>query len=258
MTVGKRDATATEYGYTGDVICPACDKVLSVGEVVEKLVTPHVHSFDTVIETGEATCVAKAYTVKQCECGETERTESGSLNADNHVGEIKLLGAHAATTTADGYSGDTYCLACGKLVEAGHVIEKFDGSHTHSFDTVAEEGVATCIAKAYIVKQCECGATERTETGAIDPENHVGEIKTYGYHDATATADGYTGDKVCAACGNLVEAGSVIPHTGSTTPDTPVNPDTPDDGGNTDTRISFLDWLRAFFRKIIDFFRRVC
>ena len=262
MTVGQRDATTESYGYTGDVICPACDHVLSVGTVIEKLTVPHVHSFDTLIDSGEATCVAKAYTVYQCACGETERTETGEKNMNNHVGELKLLGAHAATATADGYSGDTYCLACGTMTEEGHVIDKLDPGHTHSYDTEIESAPATCIAKAYTIYQCECGDTKKVETGEKDAANHVGEIKLMGYHAATETADGYSGDKYCLACGELVEEGSVIPHTGSTTPDTPstpdtpTNPDTPDDGGsNSDTRISFLDWLRNLIRKILSLFK---
>ena len=256
MTVGKRDATTESYGYTGDVICPACDKVLSVGEVIEKLVTPHVHSFDTVIETGEATCIAKAYIVKQCECGETERTETGEVNPDNHAGSIILVGAREATATLGGYSGDKICTACGETVETGYFTDPADPGHTHDYSEIVETGAATCVSKAYTVYQCACGDTKKAETGSLNPDNHAGEIRLMGYHDATGTADGYSGDRYCLACGQLVEAGSVIPHTGSTTPDTPANPDTPGDGGgaNADTRISFLDWLRNLIQKILRLF----
>ena len=256
MTVGKRDATTTEYGYTGDVICPACDKVLSVGEVVEKLVTPHTHSFNTLIDSGEATCVAKAFTVMQCACGETERTETGELNANHHAGSIILVGARQATAAQGGYSGDKVCTACGKTVETGFFIDPADPGHTHDYAEIVETGEATCVARAYTIYQCACGDTKKVETGEVNADNHAGEIKTYGAHAATETLDGYTGDKVCAACGNLVEEGSVIPHTGATAPDAPVNPDAPDNGGsNTDTRVSFFRWLIDFFKKILSFFK---
>ena len=153
-------------------------------------------------------------------------------------------------------SRDKICTACGATVETGYFTDPTNPGHTHDYSEIVETGEATCVAKAYTIYQCACGDTKKVETGSVDPDNHVGKIKIYGPHDATDTLDGYTDDKVCAACGKVVEAGSVIPHTGSTTPDTPTNPDTPDDGGsNSDPRISFLDWLWNLIWKILSFFK---
>ena len=255
-TVGAREATTEEYGYTGDQICTACGEVLATGSVIDKTVTPHTHDFNTVADSGEATCVAKAYTVMQCACGETRRTETGDLNADNHAGSIILVGAREATATAGGYTGDKVCTACGKTVETGTFTDPTDPGHTHDYTEAVETGEATCVAKAYTVYQCACGDTKKVETGEVNADNHAGEIKTLGAREATATVDGYSGDKYCLACGKLVEAGHVIEHTGSAAPDTPVNPDAPDDGGsNTDTRVSFFQWLIDFFKKILAFFK---
>ena len=49
----------------------------------------------------------------------------------------------------------------------------------------------------------------------IDKNNHVGEIKTgVNAKEATRGEDGYTGDSVCATCGDVVAKGQVIPATG--------------------------------------------
>lgn len=249
VTVGAKDATETKYGYTGDTVCTACGSVLATGEVIEKTVVPHFHSFDTVIEEAAATCVAKAYVVKQCACGATERSETGEVDPENHAGSIILVGAREATVTMGGYTGDKICTACGATVETGAFTDPSDPGHTHDYAEIVETGEATCVSKAYTIYQCACGDTKKVETGSVDPANHAGEIKTLGAREATATVDGYTGDKYCLACGKLVEEGSVIPHTGSTTPDTP------DDGGsNSDTRISFIDWLLNLIKIILALF----
>ena len=254
--VGYKAATETEDGYSGDKYCLACGNLIEAGVVVNHTGADHVHSFDTVTESGAATCVAPAYEIKVCACGETKRFDGDALDPDNHVHTI-LVGARAATATADGYTGDTVCTACGNTTATGSVIPKTDPGHTHSYDTEVESAPATCVAKAYTVYKCSCGDTKKVETGEVNAANHAGEIKLMGYHAATETADGYTGDKYCLACGNLVEAGQVIPHTGSTTPENPTQPDDPGNNGgsNTDTRIPFLEWLRNFIKKLLALFK---
>ena len=63
---------------------------------------------------GEATCVNKA------EC-EVCNLEYGELNPENHV-NTETRDAVEATTETEGYTGDVYCLDCGKLVKEGEVI----------------------------------------------------------------------------------------------------------------------------------------
>lgn len=64
---------------------------------------------------GTATCVDYAV----CEgCGRTY----GELDSDNHAGETEVRDAVAATEDTDGYTGDTYCLDCGKKIATGEPI----------------------------------------------------------------------------------------------------------------------------------------
>ncbi len=219
ITVGYKAATAEADGYTGDQICPACGATVVEGEIIPRD-GAHVHAFDTLVRHVDATCVAKAFDEYVCSCGETNIIESGEIDPDNHAAEPLPVGARAATVTKYGYTGDVICPACDQVLAVGEVIEKLVEPHTHSFDTVIESGEATCVAKAYEVRKCSCGETKRVETGAIDPDNHVGEIKLLGHRDATAGSEGYTGDRYCLACGRLVEQGEAIAPLGD--PDEPV------------------------------------
>ncbi len=102
----------------------------------------------------------------------------------------------AATCTAEGYSGDTYCLSCGEKLASGRVLPAT--GHTG--------GTATCHTKA---KCSVCGE----EYGEFDPNNHSGETKLKDAVKATCTNEGYTGDIYCTGCGKMIEKGNVIPAT---------------------------------------------
>ena len=162
-------------------------------------------------------------------------------------GERQDFAAHEMETKHDAAGHWTEC-ACGyKTAKADHV-----------FDEEVATGAATCVAPAYTVTKCACGETQRTESGDVDLTNHVGETRLMGYHAASETADGYSGDKYCLACGNLVEAGHVLAHTGSITPDDPTTPEEPtqpnNGGSSTSAYMSFWERLINFFKRIISFF----
>ena len=238
ITVGAREATETEDGYSGDLICPACGRTITEGSVIPKTgaetPAPHEHEF-SFVRTVAATCCEKGYDEYACACGMTEkRNETARVNKNNHVGTVLTVGKRAATETADGYTGDKVCSACGKTLTTGSVIPKTGSEapapHTHTFDTFVDHHDATCCEKGYDEYKCECGMTEkRNETASADANNHAGVILTVGKRAATETADGYTGDKVCSACGKTVKRGSVIPKTGTepTDPTEPTEPEEP-------------------------------
>ncbi len=87
-------------GYTGDTYCTDCGEKIADGEVIP---ATGAHT------GGTATCCAKA----ECSvCGE----EYGDFDADNHEGETELR------YETNIYSGDLYCLGCGRMIEEGHAI----------------------------------------------------------------------------------------------------------------------------------------
>lgn len=68
---------------------------------------------------GTATCTEKAV----CEiCN----AAYGELNASNHTGGTEVRGRVEATTSADGYTGDTYCKGCNTKIATGESIPKKD------------------------------------------------------------------------------------------------------------------------------------
>ena len=210
---------------------------------------------------------------------------------DHTPGAAERTNEVPATCEKDGsYDETVTCLACGEVISiTTFVIPKLnhdwdegtvttpptcsekgvktytcsrDESHTkteeididadaHVWDAGEVTKAPNCAAEGEKIYRCTLNPDHtKTETIAKDANNHTGGTEVKNAKAATCGADGYTGDKVCAACGKVVEAGSVIPHTGNT------DPDTPDDGGNSnaDTRVSFLDWLRNLIKKILALF----
>ncbi len=139
-------------------------------------------------------------------------------------------------TQESGYTGDTKCTFCGKIIANGQTIpaDQHTLKWTHDADNTkhwqrctvpgcsytTNEGphavgstgtAATCINKA------TCG-TCGEQFGNVDLTNHVGETEVRNKEDATCTENGYTGDTCCKSCGKVITAGSVIPALGHLDP----------------------------------------
>ncbi len=171
---------------------------------------------------GTANCHAKAV----CEvCG----VKYGKLNPKNHDGDTEVRDQKEATETEDGYTGDTYCKGCNKIISTGTAIPAT--GHTHSYTggwqsdgkghwklcavcgkpgdkTPHSGGTANCHAKA----ACQvCGA----KYGKLNPTNHDGDTEIRDRKEATETEDGYTGDAYCKGCNKIIITGTIIPATGT-------------------------------------------
>lgn len=74
--------------------------------------------------TEAASCEKSGKEALTCKkCGESFETRD--VNATGHQ-HTEVQNAAAATKTADGYTGDTYCKDCGKLIGKGKTIEKLE------------------------------------------------------------------------------------------------------------------------------------
>lgn len=105
----EKKPSCTEDGYTGDVYCINCNNVLEKGEIISKI----GHS------GGIASCNSKAI----CSiCGE----EYGNINSSNHIAETDVINKTEPTVDTSGYSGDTYCTACGTILIKGIRIPNLD------------------------------------------------------------------------------------------------------------------------------------
>ena len=117
---------------------------------------------------GTATCISPAVCAS-ADCAQTY----GEKDPANHTGGTEIRNRKAATCAEPGYTGDTYCLGCGEMIEAGSYTGK-DASR-HIGGTEIRNGVtADCKTEGYTGdKYCVgCDKLMEKET-LIDPTgNH--------------------------------------------------------------------------------------
>ena len=78
----------------------------------------------------------------------------------------EIRDAKDPTCTTAGYTGDTYCTDCGKLVAKGEIIE----ATGHTFGEWEETKAPTCTEEGEAARTCHCG---ETETKAIPATGHT-------------------------------------------------------------------------------------
>ena len=149
--VGKKDATCTENGYTGDEVCADCGAVLTKGTATDKSAHQLTH-----VAARIATCKESGnIEYWKCEsCGGLFRDGDGknevkavmTVDGNNHVGGTELRNEKVATCTAEGYTGDKYCLSCGEKVAAGTVTSKVSHELTRHEAVAATHSAAGSIA----------------------------------------------------------------------------------------------------------------
>ena len=124
------------------------------------------------------------------------------IDPNNHVGNTQLRNVAAANCYVNGYTGDTYCLSCEAMIDAGDVIpatgkhiaaSAWLGDATHHWHACTTEGCPAQVDKAEHQfqwvedkaatedatglkhEECDCGYT-RSEGTVIEklPHTHVG------------------------------------------------------------------------------------
>lgn len=240
-------ADCRQKGYTGDVVCVDCGKVIEEGYEVDKL--PHGEL--RYVERQEPTCTSVGYEAHyRCTvCGEAVN-EITLLNPLNHPAS-HLENYKEPTCGEYGYTGDMICDLCGAVAQHGSQIDKLPhgavvlknategdcGSPGYTGDKVCstcgeivEKGKYITIAHGETelldAKEPTCG--ERGYTGdeyctvcgtmvkkgkyiaSLDHQNTT----IVDAAEATCTGDGYTGDEVCTDCGTIIKTGKVIAATG--------------------------------------------
>ena len=82
--------------------------------------------------------------------------------------------------------------------------------HEHTWDEGEITTAATCVDTGVKTYTCtDCGKT-KTETIAVDPNNHIGETEIRNAREATCSEEGYTGDTYCKSCGAKISDGQLI------------------------------------------------
>ena len=239
VLINYSEPTCTEDGYTGDQICSMCKVLVAVGNSIEKLGHKLV-----LINQKDCTPTEDGYTGDLvCEtCGET--VTPGKVIPANHTHTMEITNKKDATCTATGYTGDSTCSVCGyfvkgivtpikshvitttvvdpKCTEGGYTIDEcnncdYERKHAntdalgHNWDTEWTVGKqVSCTEDGEQYKNCSRCDEKQKET--IKSEGHkLGEPQNT--VEPTCTSVGYTGDKICSACGETIK-GEEIPAKG--------------------------------------------
>ena len=185
---GKKAATCTEAGYTGDTVCLKCGEIVAKGEVIP------AKGHETVLQgKKDATCTEAGYTGDYvCTvCGEVV-AKGSEIAALGH--DTVLRNAKAATCEADGYTGDEVCKVCGETVKKGEVIK----ATGHDWDDGTITKAATCTEDGVMTFVCKTDASH-TKTEVIPAAGHTwGEwVQTKA---PTETEEGVE-TRTCSVCG---------------------------------------------------------
>ena len=166
----KAIKTCSEGGYTGDVICDLCGKVVKHGENIEPDSEHNYINYKSI----EPTCneYGKRY-LKCVNCGNEKVLEDEDDGYADH--RYVLVNSVKATCTTDGYLGDSKCKYCGLENEnqpENKVIKAY-----HDMDP---EEIDSCL------------------------------INDYKSVEATCEKEGYTGDVYCTICHKVIKEGKTI------------------------------------------------
>ena len=189
--VNAADATCTENGYSGDLVCSDCGATIEEGSVITAL------GHDYIDHPAKApTCSAVGWNAYQT-CSRCTYTnyEELSANENNHVNTEEIPETESTCFTP-GYTAGVYCNDCKQFI-SGHA-EKALTEHVWNNGEVLRE--ATCNQKGLVKYTCTaegCGATETRET-AFAPDNH-NYVPTV--TNPTCTAQGFT-TYTCSRCGS--------------------------------------------------------
>ena len=156
------EATCTNQGVTR-LTCTVC------GGTEDRLdpVNPERHTWDAGKVIHPATCVAIGLAHYTCTgCGR-EKDDIIPENPENHPGETEIRGEKKALCAEEGYTGDVYCKACGRLLSTGR-LRPVTGRHR--WQAATKTAPRTCRV---------CGKTEREPR----PPLRVGDVIAFGCYN---------------------------------------------------------------------------
>ena len=161
---------------------------------------PHVHNYKATV-TKEPTYTSTGIRLYSCSCGKSY-TETIPVKECHHISTV-VKNVKEATCTEAGYTGDTYCNDCKKVVEYGEKI----AAKGHTNTKIINVKEATCTESGYTgdtyCNDCKKVVAYGEKTAAKGHTN----TKTINIKEATCTEAGYTGDTYCNDCKKVVAYG---------------------------------------------------
>jgi len=181
---------------------------------------------------GTATCKDRAACVH---CG----APYGETNPTNHAGGTELRNQREATCTAKEYTGDTYCLGCESIIDAGEEIGEALGHEYGDPVVTVEPQVGVPGEKTYTCTREGCGHSYTEEIPALDPETTPNPDPETTPNPENPTTTPNPTPELPELTPTVTPGAIVTPTvTPEVTPDTPtttpeVTPDTPTDSPTT-------------------------
>ena len=186
ITINEKKATCTEEGYSGDLYCKDCNKLLKKGETIPKT----DHKWDKGKVTTKPTCTepgVKTYTCTRCK---TTRTETIAKTGHDPI----AVPGKEPTCTETGLTEGKECKICGATLVEQKEIPALD----HDWDDWKVTKEATCTEPGVKTRTCKRDASH-TETEPIPKTGHNYTEKVV---PPTCESDGYT-IFTCNNCGDI-------------------------------------------------------
>jgi len=200
VTQDKLLPSCTETGYTGDLYCPECDKIITEGESI-----PAAGHIGERVGVKETSCAEEGYTGDICcaSCGITLETGE-SIEKLPHTEELR--NQKDPTCAEEGYTGDTWCSVCGKKLESGTDIEKLPHTEKRINET---EPTCTNPGDTGDVVCTVCNETLEYGKWINQLPHNWTAVNAI---PSTCIKQGYEGDLTCRDCGKE-QMGSRLPVT---------------------------------------------
>ena len=208
--IDETDSICIAHGYTAGTYCNDCHNWLTGHD--EKPLAEH--TWDDGEITTPATCSVMGFTTYRCTtegCTAEKTVQDVAIDPNNHVNKTNVAETDS-TCVKHGYTVGVYCEDCVSWL-SGHEEKPFAD---HVWNGGAVSKPATCVSMGETTYACTvegCNETKTLTDIPVNPSNHAGPIETRGCVAPTEDEDGYSGDKYCAACDTLLEAGHSLRHT---------------------------------------------
>lgn len=174
-------ATCTSNGIAR-YICKTC----GYGE--NHTITATGHDWDKGTVKKAATCESEG--IREYTCNTCKKTKEETIASTGHT-KTEIRNKKAATCKEEGYTGDTYCVTCGKKLASGETIAKTD------HDWTITETEATCEHNGMKTYTCDICGTTKSEP--IKASGHK-----FGAWTTTKEADVFSKEeqkRTCSICG---------------------------------------------------------
>ena len=140
------------------------------------------------------------------------RIDFEPILADCEHKKTMISNAKDPVCNLEGYTGDTICADCGKLVKTGDPIQAVGAFHTGTLTYIqGTKRTGSCTERGFegYFSCSACGEKVAGKTTGFDHSRYT--QNTVSAKAATCTEEGYSGDKYCSHCGKLSQRGYRLP-----------------------------------------------